>query len=114
MERFTALGAKVSRFWQLLVCRSLVGVGEAGYGPAAQALLAEFFLGKRRALPSDLLRWMAFWRVLGNLARRRGSPSRYGWRAAFVALGVPASARAARVRLREPAPGPPPTISAPP
>src|SRR5207244_2300511 len=46
---FTALGATVSRFWQLLVCRSLVGVGEAGYGPAAQALLAEFFQGKRRA-----------------------------------------------------------------
>jgi len=46
---FTALGATVSRFWQLLMCRSLVGVGEAGYGPAAQALLAEFFQGKRRA-----------------------------------------------------------------
>src|SRR5205814_2476519 len=43
---FTALGATVSRFWQLLVCRSLVGIGEAGYGPAAQALLAEFFRGR--------------------------------------------------------------------
>ena len=46
---FTALGSTVSRFWQLLVCRSMVGVGEAGYGPAAQALIAEFFRGRRRA-----------------------------------------------------------------
>src|ERR1044071_9747408 len=30
---FTALGAVIGRFWQLLLCRSLVGVGEAGYGP---------------------------------------------------------------------------------
>src|SRR5256885_15391276 len=27
---FTALRAAVSRFWQLLLCRALVGVGEAG------------------------------------------------------------------------------------
>src|SRR5207253_11507882 len=46
---FTALGATVTRFWQLLVCRSLVGVGEAGYGPAAQALIAEVYQGRRRA-----------------------------------------------------------------
>src|SRR3989449_11771706 len=30
---FTSLGATVSRLWQLLMCRSLVGVGEAGNGP---------------------------------------------------------------------------------
>src|SRR5438552_11738118 len=46
---FTALGAAVKGFWQLLVCRAMVGVGEAGYGPAAQALIAEFFRGRRRA-----------------------------------------------------------------
>src|SRR5207244_1072808 len=63
---FTALGATVSRFWQLLVCRSLVGVGEAGYGPAAQALLAEFFRGKRRAFALGIYSvGMAFGGVLG-------------------------------------------------
>src|SRR5207244_1610874 len=46
---FTALGAAVRGFGQLLVCRAMVGVGEAGYGPAAQALIAEFFRGRRRA-----------------------------------------------------------------
>jgi len=47
---FTALGATVNRFWQLLFCRSMVGVGEAGYGPAAQALIAEVFKSRQRAV----------------------------------------------------------------
>src|SRR2546427_11425443 len=51
---FTALGATVSRFWQLLVCRSLVGVGEAGYGPAAQAWLAGCLRGQRRPVAVGL------------------------------------------------------------
>src|SRR5439155_88071 len=46
---FTALGGLVQRFWQLFVCRALVGIGEAGYGPASQALIAEYFRGQRRA-----------------------------------------------------------------
>ena len=97
---FTALGATVSRFWQLLMCRSLVGVGEAGYGPAAQALLAEFFQGKRRAFALGI--WLG-----GVLA------GRYGWRAAFVALGAPGFLFALLAsRLREPRRRPPPTIRA--
>ena len=102
---FTALGATVSRFWQLLACRSLVGVGEAGYGPAAQALLAEFFRGKRRAFALGIYSvGMAFGGVLAE---------RYGWRAAFVALGVPGFLLALLAsRLREPRRRPPPTIRA--
>ena len=110
---FTALGATVSRFWQLLAYRSLVGVGEAGYGPAAQALLAEFFRGKRRALALGVYSvGMAFGGVLGIwlggvLAQR------YGWRAAFVVLGVPGFLLALLAsRLREPRRGPPGTVRA--
>src|SRR2546426_975583 len=85
---FTALGATVSRFWQLLLCRSLVGVGEAGYGPAAQALLAEFFRGKRRAFALGIYSvGMAFGGVLG-IWLGGVLAERYGWRAAFVALGI--------------------------
>src|SRR5256886_12402373 len=34
------LGAAVHRFWQLLASPSLVGVADAGYGPAAPAVIA--------------------------------------------------------------------------
>src|SRR3989475_6770624 len=85
----TALGAAVSRFWQLLVCRAMVGVGEAGYGPAAQALIAEFFLGRRRAFAIGVYSvGMAFGGVLG-IWLGGVLAERYGWRTAFVAMGAP-------------------------
>jgi len=110
---FTALGAAVTRFWQLLLCRSLVGVGEAGYGPAAQALIAELFRGRRRAFAIGVYSvGMAFGGVtgiwLGGVLAER-----YGWRVAFVALGAPGFVLAAlAARLREPRRRPPASIRA--
>src|SRR5207249_156874 len=105
---FTALGAVISRFWQLLLCRSLVGVGEAGYGPAAQALIAEYYQGRRRAFAIGIYSvGMAFGGVLGIWAGGVLA-ERFGWRAAFVAMGVPGFVLALLAsRLREPRRRPP-------
>ena len=46
----TALSGLARNFWHLFLCRALVGVGEAGYGPASQAIIAEYFGG-----PQDVL-----------------------------------------------------------
>ena len=99
----TALGAVVHRFWQLLACRAMVGVGEAGYGPAAQALIAEFYQGRRRAFAIGIYSvGMAFGGVLG-IWLGGVLAERYGWRAAFVVLGVPGFLLAILAsRLREP------------
>ncbi|HEX4601823.1 MAG TPA: MFS transporter [Gemmatimonadales bacterium] len=100
---FTALCATVTRFWQLLVYRALVGVGEAGYAPAAQALIAELFQGKRRAFAIGVYSvGMVFGGVLGIwVGGLLGE--RYGWRVAFVAVGIPGFLLAALAsRLREP------------
>ncbi len=104
----TALGATVRSFWQLLVIRSLVGVGEAGYGPAAQALIAEYYRGKRRAFAIGVYSvGMAFGGVLG-IWLGGVLAARYGWRAAFVAMGVPGVVLAVLAsRLRDPARRPP-------
>ena len=109
----TVLGAAVRRFWQLLLCRALVGVGEAGYGPAAQALIAEFFRGRRRAFAIGIYSvGMAFGGVLG-IWLGGVLAERHGWRAAFVVLGVPGFALALLAsRLREPRRRPPQTIRA--
>jgi MFS family permease len=108
---FTALGATVSRFWQLLFCRSMVGVGEAGYGPAAQALIAEFFKGQRRAFAIGIYSvGMTFGGVLG-IWLGGVLAERYGWRAAFVAMGVPGFILALLAsRLREPQRRAPPSL----
>jgi MFS family permease len=45
----TAAGGFVKKFWQLFTCRALVGFGEAGYAPASQAIIAQYYKGRRRA-----------------------------------------------------------------
>src|SRR5262245_60369056 len=44
----TALGALARGFYDLFVYRALVGVGEAAYHPAGNAMLSDFFPPERR------------------------------------------------------------------
>src|SRR5207249_6627992 len=76
-------------------------------------LLAEFFRGKRRAFALGIYSvGMAFGGVLG-IWLGGVLAERYGWRAAFVVLGVPGFLLALLAsRLREPRRRPPPTIRA--
>src|SRR5688572_9186593 len=91
----------------------MVGVGEAGYGPAAQALIAEFYEGRRRAFAIGIYSvGMAFGGVLG-IWLGGVLAERYGWRAAFVAMGVPGFILAILAsRLREPRRRPPAPLAA--
>lgn len=108
---FTSLGGAVRSFTQLFVCRALVGVGEAGYGPVSQALIAEYFRERRRALAIGIYSvGMALGGVagvwLGGLLAET-----YGWRLAFLWLGVPGFLLAVLAsQLREPRRRPPTPI----
>jgi MFS family permease len=108
---FTSLGGAVRGFWQLFVCRAMVGVGEAGYGPASQALIAEYFKEKRRALAIGIYSvGMALGGVLGIWLGGLLAEA-YGWRFAFLWLGIPGFVLALLAsRLREPAQRPPTPI----
>jgi MFS family permease len=86
---FTALSGLARQYWQLLSCRSMVGIGEAAYSPAAQSLVADFFPSQGRALAFGV-----FWGGLavGGVAGiwLGGELEHlYGWRAAFMAVSVP-------------------------
>ena len=109
---FTSLGGAVRGFWQLFVCRAMVGVGEAGYGPASQALIAEYFKEKRRALAIGIYSvGMALGGVLGIWLGGLLAEA-YGWRLAFLWLGIPGFVLALLAsRLREPARRPPTPIA---
>ncbi|MGE5142496.1 MAG: spinster family MFS transporter [Acidobacteriota bacterium] len=105
---FTSLGGVVRGFWQLFFVRAMVGVGEAGYGSVSQALIAEFFKERRRAFALGIYSvGMALGGVsgvwLGGLLAEA-----YGWRLAFLWLGVPGFILALLAsRLREPERRPP-------
>jgi len=107
----TALGGFVRQFWQLFVCRALVGFGEAGYGPASQALIAQYYKGRRRAFAIGVYSvGMAFGGVLG-IWLGGVIAERYGWRWAFIWMGVPGLVLALLAsRLRELDRRPPPPV----
>ena len=108
----TALSGLARNFWHLFVCRALVGVGEAGYGPTSQAIVAEYFKGARRALAMGIYSAgmaiggiMGIW-MGGELYRAFGS-----WRLTFVAVGAPGLILAVLAsQLREPNRRPPDPI----
>jgi MFS family permease len=86
---FTFLSGLVRSYWQLFTCRAAVGVGEAAYGPAASSLVADYFPGARRAMAMGILAsGVSLGGVLGLLLGGL-LESEYGWRVAFMTVGVP-------------------------
>lgn len=85
----TAATGIARSYWQLLWARIGVGVGEAGGTPGANSLLSDFFPASRRAMALSVFSlgapigaWLGS-QVAGALAYH------FGWRAMFLALGIP-------------------------
>src|SRR5882757_92428 len=85
----TALCGLAQNYWQLLLARFAVGIGEAGGTPPSTSILADKFPPARRpmaltifALGASLGAWLGS-SVAGAAAERAG------WRAAFLVLGIP-------------------------
>ncbi len=85
----TAATGIARNYWQLLWARIGVGVGEAGGTPGANSILSDFFPAARRpmalsvfSLGAPIGAWLGS-QVAGTIAYR------LGWRAMFLALGIP-------------------------
>ena len=79
----------IGAFWVLLVCRIGVGIGEAGCTPPANSLIADYYPPASRAAA---LGYYAMGVTLGGvLANVIGGPvtDAFGWRWAFVVVGLP-------------------------
>jgi predicted MFS family arabinose efflux permease len=88
----TFLSGLARSYGQLFVTRALVGIGEASYGPTATAMVSDLFPRERRGLVNGLFNAAiplggAIGVIAGGLVG-----SRYGWRAAFLLVGVPSLA----------------------
>lgn len=95
----TALCGQAQNFVQLLLARIGVGVGEAGCTPAAHSLIADMVPPEKRAsalaiyamgIPIGTLLGMLIGGLLADA---------YGWRAAFMVVGLPGIALAGVVVL---------------
>lgn len=107
---FTAAGGFVRGFGQLMTSRALVGVGEAGYAPASQAIIADYYKGRARAFALGI--YSVGTALGGILGIWLGGviAVKYGWRWAFIVMGVPGlvltvlAARIREVNQRAPTP----------
>ena len=98
------LCSKANNFWQLLICRIGVGVGDAGFAPPVGSLVGDHYGMTRRASAMSII-WLGapagvvLGAMLGGYMAEHVS-----WRAAFVAVGAPGVVVAilAFLTLREP------------
>lgn len=98
----TLAGAFTQNFAQLVASRAVVGVGEAGYGPAAGALLATAFPPARRATVLGAFQAAAPLGTVLGLVLGTAIAANWGWRAVFGLLAVPGLVLAvAFVRVRD-------------
>jgi MFS family permease len=104
---FTSLCGVSRSYWQFLTARIGVGIGETGGTPPANSIIADYFPADRRpmalgvfALGAPIGAWLGA-DLAGAVAHA------YGWRAAFLALGLPGLVLGAVIysTIREPARG---------
>ena len=84
-----ALCGMVTNFFQLLLVRAGVAVGEAGSMPTAQSLLAEYF--DRVERPKAMAIYSMFYPLSMIVGYLVGGwmVEHYGWRYTFIIMGVP-------------------------
>lgn len=100
----TALCGLAQGFWGMFLCRMGVGIGEAGCAPASQSLISDYFPPQRRATAISIHALGIPVGVLVGAALCGWLATTYGWRTAFMCVGVPGVLVAFVVKfvLREP------------
>ena len=100
----TAVCGLAQNYWQLLLARFGVGIGEAGGTPPSTSILADKFPPARRPMALSIFALGACLGAWLGSSVAGGAAERSGWRAAFLVLGLPGLAVALIVWLtvREP------------
>ncbi len=95
----TAVSGLAQNFWHMLIARIGVGIGEAGGSPPSHSLLADYFPANERAsalgiyaigVPVGIL----FGNLLGGWINEF-----FGWRNAFLVVGIPGILLAILLRM---------------
>lgn len=85
----TVVCGLAAQFWQLVIARVFTGVGEAGTGPSAQAVISDLYPPKQRAAAQSF--YSAGLNIGLLIAFFAGGwiAQTFGWRQAFLAAGIP-------------------------
>jgi len=85
----TAMCGFAIGFYTLLLARICVGIGEAGSSPASQSLIADYFAPKERATAMGIYSSGIYFGIMLGFLLGGWINEYMGWRAAFVAVGLP-------------------------
>jgi MFS family permease len=85
----TALCGTATGFWTLFLARMGVGIGEAGGSPPAQSLISDYFPPERRAFALGVLFMFIPLGFLTTYLLGGWINENFGWRTAFLVLGIP-------------------------
>lgn len=99
----SGLNALVRSFWQFLLVRATLGIGETIDNPASQSLIADYYRTDVRGRAFALQRATPFFGQALGLGLAGGVAAVLSWRWAFLLVGVPGSLLAVAMwRLPEP------------
>jgi len=109
----TALCGLVGSYAQLFLARLGVGMGEGACSPTTHSLVAEYFPARQRGIAMAVLSTAIpisglFAPLIGGVIGQT-----YGWRAAFIAVGLPGILLAILLKLTVRDPRPPATAAEP-
>ena len=103
----TAASGLAQNFAQMALARVGVGIGEAALSPPAHSLLADYFPVERRATALSIYSMGIHIGILFGVLAGGWLEEYWGWRSAFVVVGLPGLLVAALVQftIREPVRG---------
>ena len=85
----TALCGVAQNYWQLVLCRAGVGVGEGSFGPSVVTMISDYYGPTERARAMGIyLLGLPIGSLVG-LASGGWVAQHYGWRAALLIVGIP-------------------------
>jgi MFS family permease len=85
----TALCGFTQNFWQMLLVRAGVGVGEAGGSPPAHSMISDMFPAKKRSTALSIYSMGAYGGILVGYVAGGYLASEFSWRVAFIVVGLP-------------------------
>ncbi|TNE66001.1 MAG: MFS transporter [Alphaproteobacteria bacterium] len=100
----TALSGMAQSYWQLLLARMGVGVGEAGGSPPAHSMISDLYEPKRRATALAIYSAGLYLGVLVGFALGGKLGYEFGWRNTLLIVGLPGLLLALLLRFTVPEP----------
>ncbi|HAS41840.1 MAG TPA: MFS transporter [Microscillaceae bacterium] len=85
----TAISGLVVNYWQLLLARIGVGIGEAGGSPPAHSIISDYFPPEKRATALSIYSSGIYIGVMVGFLGGGIIAQKFGWRVTLLAMGIP-------------------------